>query len=161
MRNLNEPPQERHYDMRYLSPLTPEEIRARLADRANPNTVSQHRSEELILWTWRGENGFCLSIPERFGLHFIGTILPEGDGTRVEGRFGPTPMGHALILGAIALLWLVRFPALFGTFSFHWGGLLSLVLWTLLGYPLLRFGPALYYGDSRRNMLRFIETLLA
>ena len=146
--------------MEFHSKQPPAVIRLRLADRANPNTVSQHRSQELIHWTWRGESGFCLSIPERIGLHFVGRIFPEGDGTRVEGGFGPTPIGHALILGAIALLWLVRIPTLFGTFSFHWGELLSLLLWTTLGYPLLRFGPALYYGDSRRNMIRFLETLL-
>lgn len=147
--------------MKFHSRHAPAALRLRLEDRANPNTVSQHRSQELILWTWRGEEGFTLSIPERYGLRFVGKILPEGTGTRVEGSFGPTPGGHALILAALILLWLIRFPALFGTFHFHWGGLLSLILWTTLGYLLLRFGPALYYGDSRRNMIRFMETLLA
>ncbi len=146
--------------MEFHSRHAPAALRLRLEDRANPNTVSRHRSVELIHWTWRGENGFILSIPGRYGLHFVGNLLPEGSGTRVEGRFGPTPAGHALILGFLALLFLIRLPPLFGTFFFHWGGLLGLILWTALGYLLLRFGPALYFGDSRRNMIRFMETLL-
>ena len=146
--------------MEFHSRHSPAAIRLRLADRANPNTISRHRSEEMIHWTWRGEEGFYLSIPGRLGLHFVGRIVPEGSGSHIQGDFGPTPLGHGLLLGAFALLWLLRLPALFGTFSFHWGGLLSLVLGTALGYPLLYFGPALYYGDSRRNMIRFLETLL-
>lgn len=147
--------------MEFHSQHSPAAIRTRLADRANPNTVSQNLSQELIHWTWRGQEGFYLSIPGRFGLHFVGKIVPEGTGSHIRGDFGPTPLEHGLILGAFALLWLLRFPTLFGAFSFHWSGLLHLVLGTALGYPILRFGPALYYGDSRRNMLHFLKTLLA
>lgn len=147
--------------MEFHSRHSPAALRARLSDRANPNTVSQNLSRELIHWTWRGEGGFTLSIPGRFGLHFVGRIVPEGTGSLIRGAFGPTPLGQGLLLAAFALLWLLYAPTLSGAFSFRWGGLLRLLLGTGIGYPLLHFGPPLYYGESRRNMLSFLETLLA
>ncbi|MBP1758892.1 MAG: hypothetical protein H6Q61_1141 [Firmicutes bacterium] len=71
MRYLTEPVQERQYDLRYVSRLTPEEIRRRLAEKTVPFKPHKANSNPLLLQ--HKENGDFYLISSGYH-HYIETF---------------------------------------------------------------------------------------
>ena len=171
MRQLNEPEQEREYDLRYLSPLTPKEIRARLAEKTVPYHPRKAPSNPLLLHPQENGGFYLVSTGHHYFIDTFGIALlhlePQSDtgDTVIKGNWQKEvpmkrPLRDVLILALlVALLVLVQIIFPMDIHALIRGGLGG-IAGSLSTKVIVHFTAPKYRVVEQKKLQTFIETNL-
>ncbi len=166
-----EPATGQDYDLRYVSRLTPEEIRARLATQTEPYHPRKSNSNPLLLHPQDNGTFYLVStgyhyLIDTFGIALMHLELRPGSGdTVIKGSWEKNvpmklPLWNALVLPLlVALLVLVqiRFPMDIHSLI---RGSLSGLAGVLIVRVTARFTAPKYRVEEQKKLQTFIESTL-
>jgi len=168
---LTEPAQEGQYDLRYVSRLTPEEIRARLAEKTVPYHPRKANCNPLLLHPQENGDFYLISSGYHYFIDTFGIALvhleprPGSGDTIINGTWEKKvitklPMWDVLVLTLlVALLVLVQIIFPMDIHALIRGGL-SGIAGTLIAKLIAHFTAPKYRIEEKAKLQAFIEANL-